>query len=93
MTKDDLARRIAAEYDLTAAGSKNIVSSVFEHIGTAMEAGEKADIHGFGHFFSKATKQRNGVNPKTGARLVIAASRLPGFKAAKALKDLIKATA
>lgn len=66
------------------------VESVFDIVTKALARGEEVAISGFGSF--KATKRaaRQGVNPKTGEKIQIAASVAPKFKAAKALKDAVK---
>lgn len=66
------------------------VEAVFDTITKALARGEEVAVSGFGSF--KATKRaaRQGVNPKTGEKIQIAASVAPKFKAAKALKDAVK---
>jgi DNA-binding protein HU-beta len=44
---------------------------------------------GFGTFNVKDRAARTGRNPQTGAPIQIAASRVPGFKAGKGLKDAV----
>ncbi|MDD4797584.1 MAG: HU family DNA-binding protein, partial [Eubacteriales bacterium] len=41
-------------------------------------------------FESKERSAREGVNPRTGEPIRIAAARVPGFKAGKSLKDALK---
>ena len=54
-----------------------------------MEAGEKVQLVGFGVFDVKERGARIGRNPKTKEEIKIAASRVPAFKAGKALKDAV----
>ena len=61
----------------------------FDTISAAMEAGEKVQLVGFGVFDVKERGARIGRNPKTKEEIKIAASRVPTFKAGKALKDVI----
>ena len=44
---------------------------------------------GFGTFAVKDRSARMGRNPKTGEEIKIAASKVPGFKAGKALKEAL----
>ena len=46
---------------------------------------------GFGTFSVRHRAARDGRNPQTGAPMHIPASKVPGFKAGKALKDKVKA--
>ena len=52
--------------------------------------GEEVAITGFGTFRVVKRAARMGINPKTGAKIQIAASTKPKFKAGKALKDAVK---
>ena len=45
---------------------------------------------GFGSFETKKRAARTGLNPRTGDSVTIAASKVPAFKAGKALKDAVK---
>ena len=44
---------------------------------------------GFGTFQVKERAARTGRNPQTGKEIAIAASKVPGFKAGKGLKDAV----
>ena len=52
-------------------------------------AGDKVQVSGFGIFEVKAREARVGRNPRTGETMEIAASKVPGFKASKTLKDAL----
>jgi DNA-binding protein HU-beta len=43
----------------------------------------------FGSFVVRDRKKREGRNPKTGEKLVIAARRVPAFSAGKGLRDAV----
>ena len=45
---------------------------------------------GFGTFSVRHRAAREGRNPQTGAAMHIPASKVPGFKAGKGLKDTVK---
>ena len=47
-------------------------------------------LSGFGKFEAFTKKNRKGRNPQTGAEITIEASKLPAFKAGKALKDAVQ---
>ena len=63
---------------------------MIDSITDALKSGEKVQLVGFGTFEVRSRAARTGHNPKTGATLEIAASKVPAFKAGKALKDIIK---
>jgi len=54
-----------------------------------LKDGESVSLVGFGTFSVKGRAARTGRNPQTGAAIQIAASNFPGFKAGKALKDVV----
>ncbi len=90
VNKKSLADAIAEAYDLTKKDALGIVDLVFDEITSALTAGNKADIAGFGKFEIKARAERMGINPATKEQITIKASKAPGFKAAKALKEAVK---
>lgn len=67
-----------------------IVDSVFDIITKTMSRGEEVAVPGFGVFKVVKRAARMGVNPKTGEKIQIAASIKPKFRAAKALKEMVK---
>lgn len=67
-----------------------VVEAVFDTIAKTLSRGEEVAIPGFGVFKVAKRAARMGVNPKTGEKIQIAASVKPKFRAAKALKEMIK---
>ena len=67
-----------------------IVDTVLENIGETLSSNGRVEIRGFGTFSVRHRAARMGRNPQTGATMQIAASKVPGFKAGKALKDKVK---
>lgn len=90
ITKKDLAELVASKVDCTKKDANEVVNAIFDTITETIKKGEVADISGFGKFVLKERKARTGVNPATGAKIEIAASKAPGFRAAKALKEAVK---
>lgn len=66
------------------------VEAVFNTITQALSRGEEVSMPGFGVFKVAKRAAREGINPKTGERIHIAASIKPKFRAAKALKEAVK---
>jgi len=63
-----------------------LVNAVFATLGEALARGERIEIRGFGSFVVKRRRAREGLNPKTGAPVAVAAKRVPFFKAGKELR-------
>ena len=89
MTKVELINAVAAKTGLTKKDSEKAVSAVFGTIADTLKAGDKVSLVGFGTFDVKTRAAREGINPRTKEKIQIAASKLPTFKAGKALKDLV----
>ena len=56
-----------------------------------LKAGEKLSIVGFGTFEVVERAERQARNPQTGTAIMVPACKVPKFKPAKALKELINA--
>ena len=87
MNKNELVRAIANKAGITLKDAGVALDSVVAAITEGLKNGEKVQISGFGTFEIKAKPAREGVNPKTGAKIKIAASKIPAFKFGKAYKD------
>ena len=88
--KQDLIAKVAETAELSKKQAALVVNTVFETISESLSNGEKVQIIGFGSFDVRERAERKGSNPQTGAELVIPASKVPGFKAGKALKETVK---
>lgn len=89
MNNNDIADKIAAEHGVTKADARKIVDSVFAAIVDGAAAGEEIALSAFGKFKVKATPEREGRNPSTGAAIKIAAAKKLTFTPAKAVKDCL----
>ena len=85
--KAELVDRVAKKTQLTKKDVSAAVDALFETIQEALQAGEKVQVIGFGNFERAA---RKGRNPQSGEEIQIEASKVPAFKAGKALKDAVK---
>ncbi|OCJ04074.1 DNA-binding protein [Agrobacterium sp. 13-626] len=88
-TTNEIADKIAADNGLTKVQAKGIVEAVFKAIADATGSDTETSIPGFGKFKVKASPEREGRNPSTGATVKIAASKKLTFAPAKALKDAL----
>lgn len=92
MNKSELVDDIASEAGLTKDQAAKSVNAFISSVQGALERGDDVVLVGFGTFSVKERAARTGRNPKTGEPLQIAASKVPGFKAGKGLKDAVNAT-
>jgi integration host factor subunit beta len=93
MTKADLVDKVTSLGDLTRRDGEVIVDTMFESVIGALKADDKVEIRGFGSFRTRKRSPRIGRNPKTGARVDVPAKRVPFFKPAKELRDLVNSEA
>ena len=90
MNKSDLVDAVAGRADMSKAEAGRAVDAVLGSVGDALGNGDSVSLVGFGTFSVRHRAARMGRNPQTGAAMQIAASKVPGFKAGKALKDKVK---
>ena len=89
MNKAELITAVAEKTGLSKKDSEKAVNATFETITANLETGDKVQLVGFGVFDVKNRGVRMGRNPKTKEEIEIPASRVPTFKAGKALKDAV----
>ena len=89
MNKAELIDAVADDSDLTKASAARALDSAIENITNALRGGDSVSLVGFGTFTVRQREARMGRNPRTGEAIQIKASRVPGFKAGKALKDAL----
>ena len=89
MNKAELINAVAEKAALSKKDSEAAVNAALEAITGALSDGEKVQLVGFGSFEVKKREARVGRNPKTKEAIEIPASKVPVFKAGKALKDVV----
>ncbi len=89
MNKAELIDAIADSADLPKASASRALEAVLDTVTNALKDGDQVSLVGFGTFAVKDRAARTGRNPKTGEPIQIAAAKVPGFKAGKALKDAV----
>ena len=87
MNKHELVSVIAQNAELSKKDAENALAATVDAITKALAEGDKVQIVGFGTFEVRERAARTGKNPRTGEEIEIAASKVPAFKAGKALKD------
>ena len=88
--KQDVIAKVVEATDLTKKDATASVNAVFDTIKNYLAEDEKVQLIGFGTFDVRERAARQGRNPQTGEAIEIAASKVPGFKAGKALKEAVK---
>ncbi len=74
----------------TKVQAEEVIESIISGITSTLKKGDEVSIAGLGIFSVKARAARMARNPKTGEQVKVAATRVPKFRAAKALKDAVK---
>ena len=89
MNKIELIAAVAEKTDLSKKDAEAAITATVDAITEALAQQEKVQLVGFGTFEVKERSERKGINPRTKEEITIAASKLPSFKAGKALKDAV----
>ncbi len=89
MNKTELIAAVAEQAALSKKDAEKAINAVIASITGALEDGDKVQLVGFGTFEVRTRGARTGKNPRTGEAIEIAASKVPAFKAGKALKDVV----
>jgi DNA-binding protein HU-beta len=90
MNKTELVKVVAEQAELTQKDAAKAVDALIEIISETLSQEEKIQLIGFGTFEVRERAARKGRNPQTGEEIEIAASKVPAFKAGKALKEAVK---
>lgn len=90
MNKADLVEAVHGVLQGTKVQSEQVVDTVVEAIVKSLKKGDEVSIAGLGIFSVKARAARMARNPKTGEQVKVPATKVPKFRAAKALKDAVK---
>jgi DNA-binding protein HU-beta len=89
VNKTELIEEIAQRTDSSKGEAQRYVESFEEVVAEALRSGEEIQITGFGKFYVREQKAREGVNPQTKEKLRIPASKVPAFSAGKGLKEVL----
>jgi DNA-binding protein HU-beta len=89
MNRGEFVAAISEQSGLTKADADRALEAVFKVVKKTLKAGDSISLVGFGTFVVRKRAARTGRNPRTGATIKIKASKVPAFKAGKALKDAL----
>jgi len=89
VNQGDLAAAVAAATGTGKGEATETVTVLFGLVRDGLKRGEKVAISGFGSFGTARREAREGRNPRTGAKVPVAASTTVRFKPGKGLKDAL----
>ncbi len=89
MNKSQLIAAVAADSGLSKTDSARAVESMLDTVTRTLKKGDDVSLTGFGKFSVIRRAARQGVNPRTGERVKIKASKAPKFSAGASLKQAI----
>ena len=90
MNKTEFINEVAEKEGIEKKCAEKAVNAVFATIAQELAKGEKIQLVGFGTFEIRERAEKQGRNPRTGETMTVPASKVPAFKAGKALKDAVK---
>ncbi len=90
MTKQEFVDQVASKSGLSRRDAGKAVDAVLDSITDTLKQGQDVTFTGFGKFSVASRAARTGVNPRTGQKLTIAASRVPKFSAGSSLKQAVR---
>ena len=89
MNKTELIALTAEQTGMTKKDTERCINAAIDAITASLAKGEKVQLSGFGSFEIKERESRLGRNPRTREAIEIPATRVPQFKASKALRDCV----
>ena len=87
--KPDLVAAVAAKAELSKKDAEAAVNAVVAAVSEALANGDSVQLVGFGTFDVRERSEKQCLNPRTGETMTVAATKVPAFKAGKALKDAV----
>jgi DNA-binding protein HU-beta len=89
VNKTELIEQIAERTDSPKAEAQRYVDTLEKVVTEVLKSGEEVQITGFGKFYVREQKAREGVNPQTKEKMRIPAQKVPAFSAGQGLKEAI----
>jgi DNA-binding protein HU-beta len=90
MNKTELIAAIVQNAGVSKKDAERVLNATVDTITASLVKGDKVALSGFGIFEVRDREARTGRNPHTKETVEIPATRVPAFKASKALKDAVK---
>ena len=92
MNKSELIEQVADRADIKRTEAEKALNALTDVVKETLQRGGDVAITGFGKFSVAERGPRQGVNPQTGERIQIAASKAPKFSAGADFKKALKGT-
>ena len=89
MNKTELIEEIAGRTDSSKAEAQRYVDTLEKVVTEVLKSGEEVQITGFGKFYVREQKAREGVNPQTKEKMRIPAQKVPAFSAGQGFKQAL----
>ena len=89
MTKAELVTMVASKSGLSKKDTEKAIAGMIDTITETLAKGESIQLVGFGTFEVRDRAARTGINPRTKEKIEISATKVPAFKAGRALKDAV----
>jgi DNA-binding protein HU-beta len=90
VTKQEFVDQVASSSGLAKKEAGDAVDAFLNVVQETLSRGGEISFTGFGKFTVADRGARQGVNPQTGERIQIPASRVPRFSAGSGLKSAVK---
>ena len=87
MNKTEFLRAVATEAGLTLKDADAFYAAFVATVQKAMKANDKVALVGFGTFEARKRAARTATNPSTGAKVKVAACKVPALKFGKSFKE------
>jgi nucleoid DNA-binding protein len=90
MNKAELVEAVQKSLASSKADAERAAAAVIDAIKSGLKKGKPVQLIGFGTFKVVSRKARLGINPKTGEKIKIKASKTVKFSVGKDLKSKLK---
>lgn len=90
MTKSEFVDQVADKSGLSKRDAAKAVDAFLDSVQETLQSGDSVTFTGFGKFSAQRRNERQGVNPRTGEKVTIAAATVPKFSAGSSLKAALK---
>jgi DNA-binding protein HU-beta len=89
MNKTEFIQEVAKKASATKSSTEKFLDAFIDVVAAELKKGEKVQLTGFGTFDAKEKPAREGINPRTGAKIQIQACKSISFKPGNTLKSLL----
>jgi len=87
---NDLAKKMVDKFNMTKKDAVEMLNFLVSEITSALKNGYQVKLVGLGTFKVRERKARTAINPKTGEKVQVPATRVPKFTPSRDLKEAVK---